>query len=70
MLNYNIIKQNESKEVFIKKYSADSWRLGEIVTAIGINKDRSNFTWSRCGLDTRVDTGFIVFDNNCRVSIK
>jgi len=69
MFDYNIIKENKNKEILIKKNSVDSWRLGEIMKALGFNKE-SKFTWTQWGLDTRIDSGFVIFDNNCKVSIK
>ena len=72
-MDYDTIIKNENKIVEIEKDSADSWRLGDIIGALGnkiINNEKSDFTW-RNGQQggVQIIEGRVVFKNGCEVLI-
>ena len=68
-MDYKDIIDNPNKTLTIEKNSVDSWRLGEMIGAINYDKKNSQFEISFNGLDTRIDSGYVLFNNNCKVEI-
>ena len=69
MINFNTIKENANKTLEIKKNSPDSWKLGEIMTAIAFDKLGSDFEWSQKNLDVQITKGYVKFNNKCIIKI-
>ncbi len=57
MLDYNTIKENPDKNIQVKRHSADAWKLGEIVSAVGYVEDKSEFTFTSDGRHMAIDSG-------------
>lgn len=68
MIDYNTIKNNPDKTVRIKKYSADTFKLAEMVDAIGCEKE-SKFKMRMFQGYHQIMSGFVVFINQCKVEI-
>lgn len=71
-LNYVNIKNNNNLHlpIIVEKGSSDACRLGEILLALGYDKERSSFSWTEMGGIMRVDDGVVVFNNGCVVIVK
>ena len=68
MLTYQKIKESTGV-IEIKKDSRDAWFLGEVVNAIGVDTTKSKFDWTEFGLDTRIDSGVVVFKNGVEIRV-
>ena len=70
MIYYNEIKHNSGKTLVAKKGSADTYRLAEMIGAIGFDKEKSNFRMVNFGGDFRVESGYVMFLNGTKVEVK
>ena len=68
-IDYNVILKNRDKEFSIEEDSADSLRLGEILGAIGYDKEKSKFCWQRRDMCTQIMHGHVVFKNGVKVTV-
>ena len=66
-MDYSDIKMR--KNISIAKNSVDSWKLGEMIIALGYDKEKSKFTATQKGFDLRVNDGVVVFNNGAVVQI-
>lgn len=69
MLDYETIKKNAGKTIKIDGHSTDAWRLAEIMTAIGFDKEASKFKGIHYGLDGKITEGVVKFLNGTTVYI-
>ena len=67
MISYKELK--EKGELEVKKGSADCWMAGEMMGALGVDTDKSNFTFSRIGLDTCLETGYVTLKTGQKITV-
>lgn len=67
MIDYSDLK--EKRELLIKQGTADCWKAGEMASVLGIDKARSDFTFTQIGLDTRIDSGVVVFKTGHKIRV-
>lgn len=66
MINYSDLKK---RNLIIKANSSDCWKAGDMVMALGIDKEKSDFTYIKMGLDLMIKSGIIVFNNGRKITI-
>ena len=69
MIDYNTIKNNSGKTIKIKKHSSDTFKLAEMIDAVGFEKE-SKFKSRMFQGYHQIMSGFVVFINKCTVEIK
>lgn len=67
MLDYNRIKTENN--ICIKIGSADTFRLAEMMGAIGFNKDSSCFVLGAVNGQSHIEKGIVIFENGSSVSV-
>ena len=57
MINYNDLKNGD---LVVKKGTIDCYKAGEMVVALGFDKEKSDFDWLQYGMDIALTRGVVV----------